>query len=100
MVGRTSGPCGSTAQGVIMTKEMRQEMITMLTDVGTLKADVGALKTLTHNIAITVTGHTEAFVRIEQRLTKLDELDGLKKSLEVFTSEIIASRIELRGKQS
>lgn len=46
----------------------------------------------TRNIAIVVTGHTEAFVRIENQLTKLNELDGLKKSLEVFTSEIIASR--------
>ncbi len=46
----------------------------------------------TRNIAIVVAGHTEALGRIEKRLTKLDELDGLKKSLEIFTSEIIASR--------
>lgn len=44
----------------------------------------------TRNIAIVVAGHTEAFDRIEKKLTKLDELDGLKNSLEVFTSEILA----------
>ena len=73
---------------------------TLKTDVSTLKTDVSELKTLTRNTAIVVTGHTEALARIEQRLTKLDELDGLKKSLEVFTSEIIASRHErtLMGK--
>ena len=46
----------------------------------------------TRSIAIVVAGHTEALGRIEKQLTKLDELDGFKKSLEVFTSEIIASR--------
>lgn len=70
------------------------------TDVAGLKTDVAGLKTITHNLAVTVTGHTESLARIEQRLTKLDELDGLKKSLEVFTAEIIASRHEraLTGK--
>jgi hypothetical protein len=97
-----------------MTNEMRQELsgvkaaVSVLsvqvnalqTDVGVLKTDVCSLKTITHNLAITVTGHTEALSRIEQRLTKLDELDGLKKCLEVFTSEILASRRErtLAGK--
>lgn len=50
------------------------------------------IENTTRSIAITVAGHTEAFVRIEKKLEKLDELDGLKNSLEVFTSEIIASR--------
>jgi len=71
---------------------MKADVGALKTDVGALKTDVGALKTITRNLAITVTGHTEALSRIERRLTKLDELDGLKKSLEVFTSEIIASR--------
>lgn len=137
-----------------MSEDMRQAITGLKTEVGALNVQVGALnvqvgalnvrvgaldermgtvesrlttvETTVRNIAIVVTGHTEAFVRIEKQLTKLDELDGLKKSLEVFTSEIIASRnartltdksfsdhqsmltdhelrltrIELRGKQS
>ncbi|MDD5304062.1 MAG: hypothetical protein PHS14_13255 [Elusimicrobia bacterium] len=106
-----------------MTNEMRQELNgvkvavsalgaqvnALQTDVGVLKTDVGALKTITHNLAITVTGHTEALSRIERRLTKLDELDGLKEILAACNAEVIASRserelrltrIELRGKQS
>jgi len=54
----------------------------------------------TQNIAIVVTGHTQEFVQIKAKMAKLEEFDGLKKSLEVFTSEIIASRHErtLMGK--
>lgn len=79
---------------------LKTDVGALKTDVGALKTDVAGLKTITHNLAITVTGHTEALARIEQRLTKLDELDGLKQSLEVFTAEIIASRHEraLSGK--
>jgi chromosome segregation ATPase len=91
-----------------------------------LDSRLTTVENTTRGIAIVVAGHTEAFVRIEKRLEKLNELDGLKNSLEVFTSEIIASRhariltdksfsdqqatltdhelrltrIELRGKQS
>lgn len=97
-----------------MSNDMRQELNgvkaavgalgaqvdALQTDVGILKMDVAGLKTITHNLAVTVIGHTESLARIEKRLTKLDELDGLKKSLEVFTAEIIASRHEraLTGK--
>lgn len=105
---------------------LKTDVNTLKTDVGVLKTDVSALKTITRNIAVTVAGHTGTFIRMEKQLAKLDELDGLKSSLEVFTSEIIASRhartltdksfsdqqatltdhelrltrIELRGKQS
>jgi len=91
-----------------------------------LDSRLTTVENTTRGIAIVVAGHTEAFVRVEKRLEKLNELDGLKNSLEVFTSEIIASRharvltdksfsdqqstltdhelrltrIELRGKQS
>jgi len=53
-----------------------------------------SFETVVRNLMITLAGHTEALGRIEKKLVKLDELDGLKKSLEVFTSEIIASRHE------
>lgn len=103
-----------------MSEDMRQEMIEVKTRLGGVETRLGGVETrvssvetklsavesrltgvetrldsvekTTRNIAIVVTGHTEAFVRIENQLTKLNELDGLKKSLEVFTSEIIASR--------
>ena len=130
-----------------MSEDMRQEMNEVKTRLGGVEtklsgveirlsavetkldavdARVTTVENTTRNIAIIVAGHTEAFVRIEKQLTKLDELDGLKNSLEVFTAEIIASRhsriltdksfsdqqatltdhelrltrIELRGKQS
>jgi len=63
-------------------------------DVGVLKADVGVLKVTTRNTAIVVAGHTEAFVQLNERMVKRDELDGLKKSFDVFASEITASRHE------
>ncbi|PIR16105.1 MAG: hypothetical protein COV48_10720 [Elusimicrobia bacterium CG11_big_fil_rev_8_21_14_0_20_64_6] len=61
---------------------------------------LGRLETITHNTAIAVTGLAEDSVQIKKQLTKLDELDGIKKCLEVFTSEILASRSErtLAGK--
>jgi hypothetical protein len=62
------------------------------TKLDAVETRVAAVENTTRNIAVIVAGHAEAFVRIEKQLTKLDELDGLKKSLEVFTSEIIASR--------
>lgn len=83
----------------IMFEDMRQEMNEVKTRLGGVEARLTGVETrldsvekTTRNIAVVVAGHTEAFVRIEKQLTKLDELDGLKKSLEVFTSEIIASR--------
>ena len=104
-----------------MSEDMRQEMNEVKTRLGGVETKLGGVETrlgavetklhgvdmrlatverTTHNIAVVVAGHTEAFGRIEKRLTKLDELDGLKKSVEVFTSEIIASRHEraLTGK--
>ncbi len=93
--------------------ELRVQVGEVKKDVGELKVQMGEVKkdvseigvqmtdtrsrldrleTITRNTAIVVTGHTETFVRMEKQLTKLDELDGLKKSLEIFTSEIIASR--------
>ena len=128
----------------VRVSDLQKDVGELRVEMGGLKKDVGALavqindymagtdsrldrlETITRNTAIVVTGHTETFVRMEKQLTKLDELDGLKKSLEVFTSEIIASRhartltdksffdqqsmltdhelrltrIELRGKQS
>ncbi len=117
-----------TDVGVLKTDVslLKADVSMLKTDVGVLKTDVNTLKTITRNIAVTVAGHTETFARMEKQLTKLDELDGLKSSLEIFTSEIIASRhartltdksfsdqqatltdhelrltrIELRGKQS
>ena len=90
-----------------MSEGMRQEMNEVKTRLGGVESRLGAVETrlgaverTTRNLAIVVAGHTEAFVRIEKQLTKLDELDGLKKCLETFTSEIIASRRErvLMGK--
>jgi hypothetical protein len=116
-----------------MSNEMRQKMNAVKERLGGVETKLTGLvsrlttfENTTRGIAIVVAGHTAAFVRIEKRLEKLDELDGLKNSLEVFTSEIIASRharvltdksfsdqqatltdhelrltrIELRGKQS
>lgn len=82
--------------GVQMTA-VKQELNAVKTETG---SRLDRLETITRTTAIVVAGHTEAFVRIEKRLTKLDELDGIKKSLEIFTSEIIASRHErtLMGK--
>ncbi|MFI5360752.1 MAG: hypothetical protein ACHQ49_02180 [Elusimicrobiota bacterium] len=93
---------------------MRQELNGIKTELGAHTARLGGiesklgvhderldrLETLARNTAVTVAGHTEALGRIEKQLVKLDELDGLKKSLEVFTAEIIASRHEraLMGK--
>ena len=68
-----------------MSEDMRQEM-------NEVKTRLTNVETTVRNIAIVVSGHTEVFVRIEKQLTKLDELDGIKKSLELFTAEIIASR--------
>lgn len=61
---------------------------------------LSSVEKTTRNLAVVVAGHTEAFVRIEKQLTKLDELDAIKRILENFTSEIIASRHErtLMGK--
>lgn len=64
------------------------------TDVSGLKTDVSNLQASNRNIAMTVAGHTEEFKAIRMQLRKLDDLDGLKKSVEMFTSEIIASRRE------
>lgn len=75
-----------------MSEDMRQEIGGLKTDMGEVKSRLTVVETTVRNIAIVVAYHTEAFGRIEKQLTKLDELDGLKNSLEVFTSEIIASR--------
>ena len=79
--------------------ELKVQMGEVKKDVGEIKVQMvdnrsrlDRLETITRNTAIIVTGHTETFVRMEKQLTKLDELDGLKNSLAVFTSEIIASR--------
>ncbi|MEK7234730.1 MAG: hypothetical protein AAB268_13010 [Elusimicrobiota bacterium] len=79
---------------------MKQDISTLKTDVVALKTDVAELKTLARNTAVVVSGHTETLGLISQQLRKLNELDGIKKCLEAFTSEIIASRHEraLAGK--
>ena len=69
---------------------MQTTVKTLETDLSALKTDVGEVKTLARNTSIIVTGHTESLARIEQRLTKLDELDGVKKCLELITSETFA----------
>lgn len=72
-----------------MSEDMWQEMNavkTRLNGVETKLNDVDmrltTVEKTTRNIAIVVAGHTDAFVRIEKQLTKLDELDGIKKCLE------------------
>lgn len=91
-----------------MSEDMRQEINEMQNRLGGVETRLGGVETrlggvesrldavekTTRNIAVVVAGHTEAFGRIEKQLTKLDELDGIKKCLEVFTAEIIASRHE------
>jgi len=81
-------------------KTLETDVSALKTDVNTLKADVGEVKTLARNTAIIVAGLAEDTVQIKKQLAKLDELDGVKKCLEVFTSEILASRREhaLAGK--
>lgn len=90
-----------------MSEDMRQEMNGMKTRLagvetrlGGVEVRLGGVEKAVRNIAVVVAGHTETLVRLEQKLTKLDELDGLKTCLEVFTTEIIASRHEraLAGK--
>ena len=79
---------------------LEKDVSALKTDVSALKTDVGEVKTLARNTAIIVAGLAEDSVQIKQQLTKLNELDDLKKCLEVFTSEILASRSErtLAGK--
>lgn len=90
-----------------MSNEMRQELngvkaaVSALgVQVNALQTDVAEVKTFARNTAITVAGLAADSVQIKQQLTRLDELDGLKKCLEAFTSEILASRSErtLMGK--
>lgn len=79
---------------------MQTTVQTYETDVSALKADLREVKTLARNTAVIVAGLAEDSVQIKKQLAKLDELDGVKKCLEVFTSEILASRSErtLMGK--
>ncbi len=79
---------------------VRADISALQTDVSVLKSDVSVLKLTTHNIAVAVAGHKQEFDQIKQQLTKLGEFEGIKKCLEVFTSEILASRHErtLMGK--
>ena len=65
-----------------------------------MRQELNDIKAAVRKIASTVVGHTETLGRMENQLLKLNELDGIKKSLDVFTAEIIASRRErvLMGK--
>lgn len=68
--------------------------------VGKLETRVGRLEATTFKLVAASIRHDESFKRLEKKMEKLDALDGLKTTLEKFTSEIIASRKErfLTGK--
>jgi hypothetical protein len=88
------GEIGGLAAKIIdrtASPEKAKEVIDLLEQ---HKADVGALKKMTYKLAVTVTGHTETLGQIMQRLTKLDEFDGIKNTLDAIASEILISRRE------
>lgn len=72
--------------------DLSQDVAGLKTDMVEVKSRLTSVEKTVRKTAIIVAGHTERFVWIEERLKKLDMLDDIKKSLEVFTAEIMASR--------
>lgn len=66
----------------------------MRRELNQVKQELTEVKTVVRSLVVKVNAHDERFDRIEKRLEKLDLLDGIQRSLEVFTAEIIASRNE------
>jgi len=70
-----------------MPEEMRRE-------IGELRRDMSDVKRTLRNVVAAIARHEEHFVRINEKLKKLDVLDQIKSTMDALAGEIKSSRDE------
>lgn len=59
-----------------------------------VESRLGSVEQTLHKVVVTVSGHTEHLIRIDEKLKKLDLLDRIAQSMDALAGDLKSSRAE------
>ncbi|NNN07408.1 MAG: hypothetical protein HKL90_16075 [Elusimicrobia bacterium] len=84
-----------------MSKDMQLQLDEIKTEMSGLRQGqialeyrMGRVEQTLHKVVVTVSGHTEHLIRIDEKLKKLDLLDRIAQSMDALAGDLKSSRAE------